>query len=520
MGGGLIQLVAYGIDNMYLTHNPQITFFKAVYRRHSNFSIEQIPQFFTNTPDFGKTSTCVISRSADLIGNVSLVVTLPKVKPFNDVNVKFAWVKRVGFALIKSVEVQINEKVICKHYGEWLNLWTELTGKISGNQECGTKEMIGDIPELTNFTSGKEECTLYIPFQFWFCRNAGSALPLISLKYCDIKINVEFADASKCYVLTPSHYIKCRDDIVGFNQYEYIEQNIDGELHAGIFINYDINKKLLYYHKLTEKKLVSVKLDDSFDVTNQTNVNNLLNSAYGLKYSIIGQTSQYSVFAELKSNSTSYPLPKLKGLQLKNPYLLVDYYYLDEDERIKFAQAKHDYIIEQLFVTQNIKIEESNCTAKFVGNNPCKLLTWVVQNNYIESSPNPFLYTTKYIDNDLSEKSLIQNQGKSLIQNQTLYINGNPRLSMRNGQYFDTTQMYEYTNTTPATGINIFSPSLTPFTVQPSGSCNFSQIDTMEVKMELSSTINKNNPANFRGYALCYNILRIVNGVCGLVFVE
>ena len=100
MTGGLIQLVAYGLEDLYLTSDPQITYFKVVYRRHTNFTIEQIPQYFINTPNFGKKSTCILSKNADLIGNATLVVTLPKIKKITDPKVKFAWVKRIGFAKI------------------------------------------------------------------------------------------------------------------------------------------------------------------------------------------------------------------------------------------------------------------------------------------------------------------------------------------------------------------------------------------------------------------------------------
>jgi len=510
MTGGLIQLVAYGIDDMYLTTDPQITFFKIVYRRHTNFSIEQIPQYFLNIPDFGKQSTCVISRSGDLVGNIMIVVNLPKVKSFSDQNVQFAWVKRVGFSMIKSVEIEINGRVIDKHYGEWLNIWSELTGQINATQKRGTKIMIGDVPELTEYTTTKEEYTLYIPLQFWFCRNSGSALPLISLQYCDIKINVEFEEASKCYMLSPSHYINCIDDIVCFDPYEYIEQNIDGDIRSGIFINYDINTKRLYYHKLTDKKLMSIPVSDTFDITNQTLVNNLLESTEGLKYSIVGQLSEYTAFAQLRSNTVTYPLPKLRNVQLVNAFLLVDYYFLDEDERLKFSQSKHDYLIEQLYFTPDVKIEEGNSTVKFIADHPCKLMTWVAQLEYMGRSNNHFNYTNSYDDTTQ----------QSLIETQTILINGNPRLSMRNALYFDSIQMFQHTKVTPSTGINMYSYATCPFITQPSGSCNMSQIDTIETKLTLSSVVSKSNPAIFRGYSLCHNILRVVNGLAGLVFTK
>lgn len=131
MTGALIQLVAYGIDDLYLTHDPQVTYFKVVYRRHTNFTAEAIVQPFINEANFGKKSTSVLSKNADLAGgNSYLVVTLPKVQTVNDEKAKFAWVKRVGFAIIKTIEIEINGRIIDRHYGEWLNLWAELTGDL------------------------------------------------------------------------------------------------------------------------------------------------------------------------------------------------------------------------------------------------------------------------------------------------------------------------------------------------------------------------------------------------------
>ena len=172
MGGGLIQLVAYGMEDMFLTKDPQITFFKMVYRRHTAFTKEQIPQYFTHKPNFGKNLNCTIAKNGDLIGNIVIAVTLPKINLSTDSITQFAWVKRVGFAIIKSVSVVINGYEIDKHYGDWLNLWAELTGSITGPQNRGYKKMIGEEDELTDFSYSKNEYTLFIPLQFWFCRSS------------------------------------------------------------------------------------------------------------------------------------------------------------------------------------------------------------------------------------------------------------------------------------------------------------------------------------------------------------
>jgi hypothetical protein len=132
MTGGLIQLVALGFEDLFITRDPQITFFKTIYRRYTNFSIQAIQQRFDSTPNFGTLSSCTISRTADLISDMFLVVTLPKIQQFvNNSGVdnitKFAWVRKIAYALIDYIEIEIGGQLIDKHYGEWLNIWHELT---------------------------------------------------------------------------------------------------------------------------------------------------------------------------------------------------------------------------------------------------------------------------------------------------------------------------------------------------------------------------------------------------------
>jgi Large eukaryotic DNA virus major capsid protein. len=205
-----------------------------------------------------------------------------------------------------------------------------------------------------------------------------------------------------------------------------------------------------------------------------------------------------------------------------NAFLIVDYYYLDGDERLKFSQSKHDYLIEQLYLTPNIDIQGSNYTAKLIADHPCKLMVWMTQLNYINTSGDHFNYTDSYqnkkFNEDVSSVAIGMPTGKSLIESQTILINGNPRLSYRDESYFSSVQIYQYTKIMPSTGTNIYSYSLYPFMLQPSGSCNMSQVDTIEIKLALSSIVNQNFPVIFRGYNLCYNILRIMNGLAGLVF--
>ncbi len=168
MGGGLLQLVAYGAQDVYLTGNPQITFFKVVYRRHTNFSIESIQQTFNGSPSSGKRVTCQISRNGDLVHKLYVVFS-------------GGAATQDARDLLKKVEVEIGGQLIDRQYGEWMKIWNELT--LPAGKTAGYTKMVGGTG-----ASGER----YVPLEFWFCRNIGLALPLIALQYHEVKINIEF----------------------------------------------------------------------------------------------------------------------------------------------------------------------------------------------------------------------------------------------------------------------------------------------------------------------------------------
>jgi hypothetical protein len=182
----LLQLVARGRQDAYLTSNPQFTFFKHVYRRYTPFAIESIPIDFDGNTDFGRRITTLIPRYADLLSSLFIEVDLPPL-PQPDPNVTNYWVNDIGYALIHDISVEIGEKEIDKHTGEWLNIWGELT--VPKDKRQGYNEMIGhwDVyPPAPIDASGT--LSLTIPLRFWFCNTIGAALPLIALQAHPVRI--------------------------------------------------------------------------------------------------------------------------------------------------------------------------------------------------------------------------------------------------------------------------------------------------------------------------------------------
>jgi hypothetical protein len=179
-GGGLMQLVAYGAQDVYLTGNPQITFFKVVYRRHTNFAMESIENPVNGAPNFGKKVTCTIQRNGDLIHRMYLQATLPQVslQSTDGSGAQFRWLNWIGHNIIDYVEIEIGGQRIDKQYGDWLHIWNELTQ--SAGHQLGYANMVGNVPQLTNPVinpSGSGAAvtvpgqTLYVPLEFWFNRN-------------------------------------------------------------------------------------------------------------------------------------------------------------------------------------------------------------------------------------------------------------------------------------------------------------------------------------------------------------
>jgi len=226
MAGGLMQLVAYGAQDVFLTGTPEITFWKVSYRRHTNFAMESIEQTFQGQADFGRRVTCTISRNGDLCYRTYLQVTLPEInqdlkKDTSDEGVYARWLDFIGEHLVAQVEVEIGGQRIDRQYGDWMHIWNQVT--LTKEQQRGYYKMIGNTTALTYITdphfapvsgpcassndapsqvcaprNALPETTLYIPLLFWFSKNPGLSLPLIALK-CVGQKNIHPKTSEHCF---------------------------------------------------------------------------------------------------------------------------------------------------------------------------------------------------------------------------------------------------------------------------------------------------------------------------------
>jgi len=394
MGGGLLQLVAYGAQDVYLTGNPQITFFKVVYRRHTNFAIEAIQQTFNGTPGYGNRVTCQISRNGDLIHRMYLAVDM-------EGNTK-QLCPYFGLRLVNHVEIEIGGQKVDKHYSHWMYIWNELSLPISKKE--GYSKMVGGA-------GGVIKDMLYVPLEFWFCRNVGLALPLIALQYHEVKVNINFETAANCNSQTT------------------------GDLLA------------------------------------------------------LGPSS-----------------------------LWVDYIFLDTDERRRFAQLSHEYLIEQLQFTGSDSITGNQMKPKLSFNHPCKELVWFCVNKFdVSAKLNNDNWTNYSTTIGPSVTSTILSTNS--ISKAKLVLNGNDRFSERPGSYFNLIQPFQHHENIPSNpGINVYSFALKPEEHQPSGTLNMSRIDTAVLNLDFNTPPTTVLSRNLYVYAVNYNVLRILSGMGGLAY--
>ena len=217
-GGGLLQLVAQGKQDVFLTGNPQVSFFKMVYRRHTNFAVESQAMYFDGTPNFGQRITCLVPRRGDLLGPIYLDITLPRLTRNDASSTPVSYVNSIGNALIQEITFEVGEQEIDRQTGAWMDIWTQLT--TPAGQRDAYNTMIGRVDTYTvpKFIPGVNSpgLRLIVPLQFFFCRNPGLYLPLLALQYHPIRINITLAPLTKLYYNpsppSPSPELLCPPD--------------------------------------------------------------------------------------------------------------------------------------------------------------------------------------------------------------------------------------------------------------------------------------------------------------------
>ena len=443
MAGGLMQLVAYGAQDVYLTGQPKVTFFQAVYKRHTNFAMENIQQTVNGTPSNGGRVSVTIARNGDLVGNmyVALQPNNTGAKTTSDnVNPDTCWIAERA---ISAVELTIGGQRIDKHYQAWFRLYAEVF--LSESDKINYGKLVSSAFPIADSTNKNY---VYLPLLFFFNRNPGLYLPLIALQYHEVRLD--------------------------------------------------------------------------FDLTTYFNT--------------FFSQSVFEVWA--------------------------NYVYLDTEERRRFAQKGHEYLIEQVQHTGGDSVVSGAQTVRLSFNHPVKELIWCYQNTTSTSnnsmwnfstasanvnvtvSPNAFTLSNTsiaiagpsvHLPHEVGCPRLFSNTAQATnvlwveestslgavggyevgpLRDFKLVLNGQDRFKEQLGKYFNQYQPYVYHSGTPYPGIYVYSFALQPEEHQPTGTCNFSRIDNAQVAI----TLKAGTTPLQKMFAVNYNILRIQSGMGGLAF--
>jgi hypothetical protein len=418
MAGGLMQLVAYGAQDVYLTGNPEVTFYQAKYKRHTNFAMENIEQTVNGTAASSGRVSVTVARNGDLVGDMYLelesAIAATATAEAGDCN----WVAERA---VSSVELSIGGQRIDKHYQKWWRLYSELYLDEAKKATWGKMTTAAD--------TGAGTGAVYLPLIFFFNRNPGLYLPLIALQYHEVRIDIDLAS-----------------DFTEF-------------LNASVF----------------------------------------------------------KVWA--------------------------NYVYLDTEERRRFAQKGHEYLIEQVQHTGTDTVDPANTKqVRLSYNHPVKELVWCFSNTAAKSSlwnftknnlvtdivlqsnqtangldancfvPISNLGTPMYAT-ELSSKAYTE-EASGQLETFKLVLNGQDRFKEQKGKYFNQVQPYNHHSGCPAPGVYSYSFALKPEEHQPTGTCNFSRIDNAQVAVKMAA----GTATSMHMFATNYNVLRIQSGMGGLAF--
>jgi len=538
-----MQLVAYGAQDIYLTGNPQITFFKVVYRRHTNFSMETIKQnisgqSFIGVDNVNNKATVTISRNGDLVTGVFVLAKQ------RDVNNTFSL---CGDSIVEDVEIEIGGQRIDKHFKEWNQIWSELTTPVS--KADGYKYMSGSFNNnLLTGNDTKQDMIRY-PLNFWFCRNPGLALPLIALQYHEIQMKftwgVGYYDSSKNDNLTrTTQGLTEQHSVEVWADYVYLDTD-ERRRFSQVSHEYLIEQLQIQKEKDVSAESFKLNLEHPIKEIIWTTPTDSPMTDHKIKMSINGhdrfyeRDKEYFMLEQPYKYHTSIPGYNIK--EREEPVLLNESIFSKEYTFEGFTSiGGNDGNIPSLAnflnlentgnVFNNLELDDRTSNSSTLTTNTSKFL-------FISGgdSPNP---TMDFKVGDIVRVNYYVNTGtKYHVRNLTVLevFRSNTLISEHTIYEIKFNDIFDIFDSSASADdrvsfeiiarvqnpvsrcsqlkkdIYVYSFSLEPEEHQPSGSCNFSRIDSAKLLFNKTATVSNI-------YAVNYNILRIMSGMGGLAY--
>ena len=515
MGGSLLQLVAVGAQDDYLTQNlsgnPQENYFKAKYHKHYNFAIETIEQTLNSKTVSNREQTATITRSGDLITNS--YITLSKAT--------FGFSEGDIFDMIDKVEVEIGSVLIDTHYGDWNAIWAELT--TPGSKIDGYRNMLVENSGSVDNSSG----LIYYPLNFWFCRNPGLALPLISLQLHEVKINIKWGTIpintnAKLWI----DYVFLDDELrkhYAGNSHEYLIEQVQRQSN-----NANSNSIRMYFnHPVKELIWVNSGSADGFSLgcqfapignsgfstNNGVYTPSTIDDDSNIKITLNGhdrvsfKEAKYFKIIHPYQHHTRVPGPKRKILHFNTcspstswsltsqaAILYTAHCYMrilsvDLAVQTPAASSATASLVHGSSLSSGLTVSQTIVSSLALG-------TADTNTNYEATNSYVSIVPPGHIIGLLGSSTLAAFEGSLTITYEEL-----PRLI--GGDRFNPSNIYCY------------SFALHPEKHQPSGTCNFSRIDAAYLQ---SNNNFGGSSSSLKIFAINYNVLRIMGGMGSLAF--
>lgn len=521
MPGAISQLVSYGAQDVYLTGNPQITFFKAIYRRYTNFAMESIQQAMDGTTDFGKFPTCTISRNGDLAGPIWIEVTLPSL---------------LGYNITPTPPVQYGSNITANASNvlTMSNVFTDPSGNYWQTYDAGNNRYSNLIAAYSNvngfYYASANVANIYNTSQY-----SGN---IYTWPYMVATPNLSYPSINNFYIPTANlRYVNG----IGLALFNSIELQLGGQRIDKHYSNWwDIWSELTETAEHLEGYNTMVGRYDPTYYNQNWDITQAQGGTYyvPLKFCYNTNPGQYLPlvalsYHDIKLNfdinsylncvKCNYPVTSLTSMVGSNPLsitqfkLYCDYIFLDAPERIRMSEIQHEYLVTQLQFQGSEPVTAPSApngttNRKFTlnFNHPVKCLIIAYQ------AASAYEQGDAVNGNDIFDYQIPGNTSAEIIESMTLLINGSERFSARPGAYFRLVQPYQHSYRVPSKSIYLYSFALEDIdSKQPNGSANFTRYDSAQLQMVL----NANLPSGqFLIYAPNYNILRVAAGMGGLAF--
>ena len=453
-----MQLVAYGAQDVYLTGNPKVTFFQAVYKRHTNFAMETIQQTINGSPGSGARLSVVVARNGDLLGDMFIALQ-PNGSLAQTANAAVYDTNWVAERAISSVELSIGGQRIDKHFQTWWRLYSELyrdeTERIQYNKMTTCAIVPGASPS--------SDTRVYLPLLFFFNRNPGLYLPLIALQYHEVRLDFEL----------PSN----------FNNYFGSSSQIFEVWGNYVFL--DTEERRRFAQKGHEYLIEQVQHTGGDTITSpgtaqtvRLSFNHPVKELIWCYQNATPTTYLNSLWNFCTNPSNVYITSNVALLSASNTFIHPNH-----------VGAPHLALVSNAIINSEL----ADGFTPYTSSNTTAVRGWVEEGTASA--------TGKYEVGPLSQWKLI--------------LNGQDRFKEQYGKYFNQYQPSQYHKGNPYPGIYCYSFALQPEEHQPTGTCNFSRIDNAQVQVSLKSGSLVNVQKLF---AVNYNVLRIQSGMGGLAF--